>query len=329
MHLWLLLASSLCVNWFLPDPFMDERFHVAQTIRYASGDFTWDPMITTPPGLYAFGVVMLKMFPTLKPVVVLRSVSLLHAIVLDKVLMPGSWMVPIVFPYCLLYYTDIPALTWLLLARAFLQKRRIWLALLAGFAAVSMRQTNIVWLLYFQTCYSTIWQPLSLLYGAFAGFVWWNGGVALGDRTSHVACFHPAQLLYWMTMMGLLRSNLHKRTGLVWAIPIAFLALRYGHYAHPYLTIGDPHHLTSWWWTRMHPSSGWWTPVYAMAMIQAQDLMHLLPPLMLTAGLSPLVEPRYFIVPTVIALNSGEGKQKYMLLNGILLYLLVRHHVIY
>ncbi|EQL00149.1 glycosyltransferase family 59 protein [Ophiocordyceps sinensis CO18] len=40
-----------------------------------------------------------------------------------------------------------------------------------------------------------IWPYLTVL-GAFVGFVAWNGGVVLGDKSNHVATLHLAQMLY-------------------------------------------------------------------------------------------------------------------------------------
>lgn len=40
-----------------------------------------------------------------------------------------------------------------------------------------------------------IW-PHLLILGAFVGFVAWNGGVVLGDKSNHVATLHLAQMLY-------------------------------------------------------------------------------------------------------------------------------------
>jgi len=34
------------------DNHKDEFFHVPQAQKYCAGDYTWDPKITTPPGLY-------------------------------------------------------------------------------------------------------------------------------------------------------------------------------------------------------------------------------------------------------------------------------------
>ena len=41
------------VNTVVPDPYLDEVFHIPQAQQYWAGNFTeWDPKITTPPGLY-------------------------------------------------------------------------------------------------------------------------------------------------------------------------------------------------------------------------------------------------------------------------------------
>lgn len=40
------------VNLIVPDPYLDEVFHVGQAQLYLEGRFSeWDPKITTPPGL--------------------------------------------------------------------------------------------------------------------------------------------------------------------------------------------------------------------------------------------------------------------------------------
>ena len=52
------LAALHLAVWFqrsivLPQPYMDEKFHVPQAQRYCEGDFWyWDGKITTFPGLY-------------------------------------------------------------------------------------------------------------------------------------------------------------------------------------------------------------------------------------------------------------------------------------
>ncbi|KAL1797465.1 hypothetical protein ACET3X_004071 [Alternaria dauci] len=48
----------ITVTWYgqvlreVPNPYLDEYFHIPQAQRYCKGDYSWDPKITTPPGLY-------------------------------------------------------------------------------------------------------------------------------------------------------------------------------------------------------------------------------------------------------------------------------------
>ncbi|KFY85631.1 hypothetical protein V500_08236 [Pseudogymnoascus sp. VKM F-4518 (FW-2643)] len=47
------------VNDNVPSPYMDEIFHIPQAQQYCASDFnTWDPKLTTPPGLYAFSLLL-------------------------------------------------------------------------------------------------------------------------------------------------------------------------------------------------------------------------------------------------------------------------------
>ncbi|OXB61776.1 hypothetical protein ASZ78_007420 [Callipepla squamata] len=58
-----LLSSLLfaAVNRRLRDPYMDEVFHVPQAQAYCQGHWLqWNPMITTPPGLYLLSVGVVK-----------------------------------------------------------------------------------------------------------------------------------------------------------------------------------------------------------------------------------------------------------------------------
>ena len=56
-------ASIQATVWVLrtaivPEPYMDEVFHVPQARRFCDGDFAhWDPKITTFPGLYLASAV--------------------------------------------------------------------------------------------------------------------------------------------------------------------------------------------------------------------------------------------------------------------------------
>ncbi|KAF1940815.1 hypothetical protein EJ02DRAFT_379113 [Clathrospora elynae] len=54
----LLVIVNVTATWYnllsteVPKPYLDEYFHVAQSQKYCKGDYSWDPKITTPPGLY-------------------------------------------------------------------------------------------------------------------------------------------------------------------------------------------------------------------------------------------------------------------------------------
>ncbi|KAI8934089.1 hypothetical protein NX059_008851 [Plenodomus lindquistii] len=49
---------GLASSWYstvlrlVPEMYLDEYFHISQAQKYCNGDYTWDPKITTPPGLY-------------------------------------------------------------------------------------------------------------------------------------------------------------------------------------------------------------------------------------------------------------------------------------
>ncbi|KAI9798774.1 MAG: glucosyltransferase [Piccolia ochrophora] len=68
------------VNSVVPEPYLDEVFHVRQAQAYCNGQWNvWDPKITTPPGLYAFSR-LLAYFHAHCDVASLRRVnSLVHA----------------------------------------------------------------------------------------------------------------------------------------------------------------------------------------------------------------------------------------------------------
>ncbi|QLG73035.1 hypothetical protein HG535_0E01190 [Zygotorulaspora mrakii] len=153
----------------VPYEFIDERFHIGQTLQYISGNWnTWDPKITTPPGLYILGCLEYKFFriftswSTLTilrivnlfggifvlPVMVLRPLFLFNAI--------GFWPIalmsfPLMATYYYLYYTDIWSTIFILQALTFVLTLpygptvSIWLSALCAGISCLFRQTNIIW----------------------------------------------------------------------------------------------------------------------------------------------------------------------------------------
>ncbi|KAL2541920.1 DIE2/ALG10 family [Abeliophyllum distichum] len=59
------IPISILVNRVVPEPYMDEIFHVPQAQQYCKGNFrSWDPMITTFPGLYFLSLAYIaSLFP--------------------------------------------------------------------------------------------------------------------------------------------------------------------------------------------------------------------------------------------------------------------------
>ncbi|KUJ10425.1 uncharacterized protein LY89DRAFT_596356 [Mollisia scopiformis] len=65
-YLSLYLLASLWQNQvteIVPEPYLDEIFHIPQAQAYCVGAYDiWDPKLTTPPGLYVFATLFSKLF---------------------------------------------------------------------------------------------------------------------------------------------------------------------------------------------------------------------------------------------------------------------------
>jgi alpha-1,2-glucosyltransferase len=58
LHLWL---NQVCQ--IVPEPYLDEVFHIPQAQTYWAGSWQrWDPKITTPPGLYLYSYLFAKVY---------------------------------------------------------------------------------------------------------------------------------------------------------------------------------------------------------------------------------------------------------------------------
>ncbi|KAK9671190.1 hypothetical protein RND81_12G012200 [Saponaria officinalis] len=182
------IPISLLINHIVPHPYMDEIFHIPQTQEYCKANFrSWDPMITTPPGLYYLslahvaslfpGMLLLgraSSFSDLCSTVILRSVNgalavlcsiLIYEIIthlkptLDRKKATLFAVVLSLYPlhwfFALLFYTDVASLTVFLgMYLASLKKKHLFSALL-GAVAICIRQTNVIWML-FVVCSSVI-----------------------------------------------------------------------------------------------------------------------------------------------------------------------------
>lgn len=188
---------------------VDEGEHVDQILRLARGEWTLLPSLTTVPGYHALMALFVRATGA-EGVDALRADSLAvglaavavfaacaHALTPDRALVrTWQWaLFPILTPFLFLIYTDVTSMLFVLLALlAWLRGRPGW----AGAAAIvgtTIRQTNVVWMLFFLVL--SLWSApdarpkrrwlwvYALGLAAFALFVWVNGGVAVGDKTSH------------------------------------------------------------------------------------------------------------------------------------------------
>lgn len=173
--LWPIIGIIFCYlaytinTHILPYAFIDELFHVDQTISYIKGDwFSWNPKITTPPGLYILGWLQYKIttfFTNWSTLTVLRLSNLVGGLIVWPwvVLRPlflfnalGFWPVtlmcfPLMVSYYFLYYTDVWATIFIVeslnlaLVLPFGETWSIRLSALCGLISCFFRQTNIVW----------------------------------------------------------------------------------------------------------------------------------------------------------------------------------------
>ncbi|KAF3439483.1 hypothetical protein FNV43_RR17761 [Rhamnella rubrinervis] len=175
------IPISILVNRIVSEPYMDEIFHIPQAQQYCKGNFrSWDPKITTPPGLYYLslahvaslfpGMFYLKAvssFSEICSVVVLRSVNgvlailcsvLIYEIItnlrptLDErkatIYAVVLSMYPLHWFFSFLYYTDVASVTAVLAMYLACLRKNYWFSGLLGSLAVAIRQTNIIWILF-------------------------------------------------------------------------------------------------------------------------------------------------------------------------------------
>mmetsp|Transcript_4387 Transcript_4387/g.27961 ORF Transcript_4387/g.27961 Transcript_4387/m.27961 type:complete len:471 (-) Transcript_4387:2082-3494(-) len=174
---WLLslVAGWVLVGRIVPEPYMDEIFHVSQTQQYWAGNWKhWDDKITTPPGLYLLGWLSCWCARTLGileanvcDTQTLRVVNVVGAIACvalflrirkkhtckdDKrcnknelVHAVNLAIYPFHFFYCLVYYTDVWSTAFVLLAYSYGVDGNYWLSAMFGACSLLMRQTNILW----------------------------------------------------------------------------------------------------------------------------------------------------------------------------------------
>ncbi|XP_044727070.1 putative Dol-P-Glc:Glc(2)Man(9)GlcNAc(2)-PP-Dol alpha-1,2-glucosyltransferase [Chrysoperla carnea] len=141
---------------------IDELFHIPQGLAYCAGNFSeWDSKITTLPGLYMVSTVLLGPFQlctdyNLRFINYLAGV--LNIILFAKIAQNNNnlngniiWtafnvaLLPPLYFFSFVYYTDILSITSVLLMFYFCQNDKHVLASILGGFSILMRQTNVLW----------------------------------------------------------------------------------------------------------------------------------------------------------------------------------------
>ena len=169
---------SLCILYFvvintlLPTYYMDEYFHVNQVKQYYINHdyFSWDPMITTFPGLYFISLPIAyiinfilpnilnltllfrlcnMIFLILIPSILYKILKLKYIKIYDLTLIKMKALelstFPIMFFFHFLYYTDSISLYFTLLMYYYTLQNKNHVVSLIGILCIFIRQTNIIW----------------------------------------------------------------------------------------------------------------------------------------------------------------------------------------
>ncbi|RHZ86417.1 hypothetical protein Glove_51g59 [Diversispora epigaea] len=165
------LIANFIVNKNVPEPYMDEIFHIPQAQNYCKGKYSeWDSNITTPPGLYIISNIILSSLNHLLNSIDFCSVEFLRAtnIFFNVGIYMTLWsilthlhpyqnsnaramnaLILTIFPLNwflnFLYYTDSGSTFFVLFAYLAALEQKYWKSAVIGGLSVLFRQTNIIW----------------------------------------------------------------------------------------------------------------------------------------------------------------------------------------
>ncbi|KAG0684241.1 glucosyltransferase [Pichia californica] len=258
--------ASLPVKQFVEDvaiqvnyPFIDEIFHYPQFKKIFRGDYkSWNPKITTPPGLYYLTLIYTKIFKIECTLENMRFFNYIGGLFLIAMIIlirlksqnPGFttaaiFLNPLLSVFYSLFYTDVWASAIVVAAYAVIVYKPFGnyfltsvLSASIGLISLTFRQTNIIWCVFLLAALidskvkdedlykyeEGIEDPLTFIKTAFknivicipyiivglifVGFVYMNGGIALGDKENHILVPHLAQLCYCMTFIAVFTAPL-------------------------------------------------------------------------------------------------------------------------
>ncbi|KAF8168233.1 glucosyltransferase [Crassisporium funariophilum] len=196
--------------------------------------------------------------------------------------------------------------------------------------------------------------PYTLVLAAFGAFVVWNGGIVLGDKANHIPSLHIPQLYYFIssaTFFGwpilisgsggapalicgvwsrMFRGKMRTLVTIVLCLAMG-VTVKLFTIHHPFL-LSDNRHYTFYVWRRiylLHPAVPYaLVPVYLACAwawflrvgLDQTLLQSLLLPVFVIPTLlpTPLLEPRYFLIPYILLRSQvSDVPKRNMVLEGI------------
>ncbi|ORZ02452.1 alpha-2-glucosyltransferase Alg10 [Syncephalastrum racemosum] len=168
VYLAFLAATAAIFQHHVPLPYMDEIFHIPQAQQYCQNRFDiWDPMITTPPGLYLASRILVTLPWFACDTRTLRATNLVFASAIYAVLaqliklhhptVPASARqlytlalacFPVLSFFYFLYYTDAGSTLFVLATYLRVKQRHYLSAGLFGIVSLLFRQTNVIWVVF-------------------------------------------------------------------------------------------------------------------------------------------------------------------------------------
>jgi alpha-1,2-glucosyltransferase len=200
--------------------YSDEMHHLRQIERFCQGDWSADPKLTVVPGYHLLSALAGRLWGdcSLLPMRAvnlgfgLLSVLVFHAAAsaagVRQPLMRTLqyYFLPVLLPYHFLVYSDSISLLALLAAMALTLRGRYGAAGVVGALSILLRQTNVVWLLFF-CVYALLEEgdarrawPFVPGILIFVVFVVWNGGVAMGDQRAHQLGLHWGNVFFLLLL---------------------------------------------------------------------------------------------------------------------------------
>ncbi|XP_064472068.1 putative Dol-P-Glc:Glc(2)Man(9)GlcNAc(2)-PP-Dol alpha-1,2-glucosyltransferase [Ornithodoros turicata] len=204
---------------------------------------------------------------------------------------------PVLYFFAFLYYTDPGTVFFLQLMYLYHLYEWYWLASAFGAASVMFRQTSIVWVAMLagcrlleiveKECFQDV-KPCEVIKAVvtkwivtikkifrdcfgymvvgvlFLSFIFYNGSIVLGDKSAHQACFHLAQLGYFLlftlvhaspyllhpsAVKDFCKSVVQHIWFYVLLAALSIAGVQKLSYVHPYL-LADNRHFTFYLWRR-------------------------------------------------------------------------------